>query len=239
MAEEVRAFLRAVKADMARVNSPLAWMHLALNGAFNEYQKWFGRIDWVWDFMYRACDYEQKMLDPSQQARYVRIGELIEQLCPERAAVLDVGCGTAHGLSVWRGLGLGSFEGIDVAEAAIEGARAAHGGDSPDLPVRFETVSMQSYDSQGRQFDVVIFNESLYYVASVEESVLMVTKALEHLREGGHLIISMSETRHADRIWAALDFLGPPRSQGRVAALEGNAWQVAAFEKPRCGVPSA
>uniref|UniRef100_A0A7S1R8D8 Methyltransferase domain-containing protein n=1 Tax=Alexandrium catenella TaxID=2925 RepID=A0A7S1R8D8_ALECA len=228
--EEVKKVIKGAKADFAKVMSPLALLHFILNGFFNEYQKWFGHKTWIWNFMYWACDYRKKMLDPSQQARYLRIKELLEQHCPKKAAVLDVGCGTANGLSIWREAGLGSFEGIDIAAAAIEEARETYGG-KPDLPARFEAVSMQAYDSGGRTFDAVIFNESLYYVSSEQDAVEMAKKALTLLKEGGHLIISMSETHHAEKIWAALDFLPPPKSRGRAEAVEGNTWQVAAFEK--------
>jgi len=227
---EVKKIIKGAKADFAKVMSPMALLHFILNGFFNEYQKWFGHKTWIWDFMYWACDYRQKMLDPSQQARYLRIKQLLEEHCPKKASVLDVGCGTANGLSIWREAGLSSFEGIDVAASAIEEARATYGS-SKDMSTRFEAVSMQDFNNDGRTYDAVIFNESLYYVATVQDSVDMVKKAMSLLKEGGHLIISMSETHHAEKIWEALDFLPPPKSKGRAEAKEGNTWQVAAFEK--------
>merc|ERR1712060_230633 len=97
---------------------------------------------------------------------------------------------------------------------------------------RFVCSSMQDYDSEGRTFDIVIFNESLYYVASVAEAVGMATKAASLLRPGGHLIISMSKTHHAQKIWdALLDVLPAPKCKSQAKAAEGNTWQVAAIRR--------
>jgi 2-polyprenyl-3-methyl-5-hydroxy-6-metoxy-1,4-benzoquinol methylase len=228
---ELRKLVVGAVADFAKVSGPKDVLDFILNGLGNEFQKWFGHRDWIWDFMYRDCHYEGKMLDKSQQARYMRIKDLITELGPGgNAALLDVGCGTCNGLSIWREAGLGSFEGIDIANSAILAARAAHA----DVPnARFTTTSMQDYDSEGRSFDIIVFNESLYYVPNVATAVGMATKAATLLKPGGHLIISMSETHHSEKIWAALaEVLPAPKSKSQAKALEGNTWQVAAIQRP-------
>lgn len=228
---EVRKVVVGAIADFEKVKSPKDVIDFVLNGIGNEFQKWFGHRDWIWDFMYKYCRYEGKMLDKSQQARYIRIKELIVELVPGgNAAVLDVGCGTCNGLSIWREAGLSSFEGIDIASSAILAARAVH-ADVPNS--RFTCTSMQDYDSEGRSFDIVVFNESLYYVASVAEAVGMATKAATLLKPGGHLVISMSETHHSEKIWSALaEVLPAPKSKSQAKAVEGNTWQVAAIGRP-------
>lgn len=229
---EVRKLLTGAVADFEKVKNPKDAIDFVLNGIGNEYQKWFGHKVWIWDFMYRYCQYEGKMLDKSQQNRYHRIKDLIIEVTLQgsKPAVLDVGCGTCNGLPIWMEAGLGSFEGIDIASSAISAARAKY-ADAPN--VRFTTTSMQDYNSDGRTFDVIVFNESLYYVPMVTMAVDMAQKAAVLLKPGGHLIISMSETHHAEKIWEGLkEVLPEPRVKSHVKALEGNTWQVAAFARP-------
>lgn len=225
---ELRKIIVGAIADFEKVKSPKGIIDFALNGLGNEYMKWFGHSDRVWDFMYKNCNYVEKMQDKSQQARYLRIKNLISELAPPSSAVLDVGCGTANGFAIWREAGIGSFEGIDIAKSAIVSARHSYA----DVPsARFTCTSMQEYDSEGRKFDVVIFNESLYYIASVAEAVAMATKAASLLKPRGHLVISMSETHHAQKIWdALLQVLPPPRLKSQARAPEGNTWQVEAIQ---------
>mmetsp|Transcript_168377 Transcript_168377/g.540960 ORF Transcript_168377/g.540960 Transcript_168377/m.540960 type:complete len:238 (-) Transcript_168377:190-903(-) len=202
-------------------------VRLVMHAILNEYQKWFGHDAILWDFMYRACDYREKMLSPSQRARYVSIKDLLAMHFPQKAALLDVGCGVANSIDFWYP-SLSSYHGVDISQAAVQKARATYKGN--DLSVSFEVVSMQDLDCRGRSFDAIVFNESLYYVPCVQEAVDMVQKGCSMLTEHGRLIVSMSDSRRAGEIWTALA-AAPPRciSKERVESSDGNAWHIAVY----------
>jgi len=165
------------------------------------------------------------MQDGSQRARYVEIKEVLAQVLPKGGAVLDVGCGTGNGLRLWREVGVGSFEGIDISKTAIDAARAAY-ADVPDT--RFTTASIGSYDAQGRTFDVVLATEVLYLVSDPEADV---KKMRALTKPGGHLVISMSDTSYSDKVWAMLgQKLPAPVVRRAIKSAEGNKWTVAAIK---------
>uniref|UniRef100_A0A7S2P7K5 Methyltransferase domain-containing protein n=1 Tax=Zooxanthella nutricula TaxID=1333877 RepID=A0A7S2P7K5_9DINO len=232
--EELRKMYRGAVVDLAKVGSPVALWHFVWNGILNEWMKWFGHSDRLWNFMYSNLNYVKKMEDPSQQQRYLELGDLMKKVARPNPAVLDVGCGIANALQIWREH-IKSYEGIDIAKAAIEAARSAFLPDGSVHPFKFEATSFQDYVSE-TTFDVIVFNESLYYVKSVDGALDMALKAWRLLPRGGVLLISMSETHHAQKIWDALDqsLLQEPeiqRMSQRAVAKEGNTWTVTAYVK--------
>lgn len=225
--------LAGIKADFEKVKSPVAFLQFIFNGILTEFVKWFGSKTWIWNCMYGLLGYNSKMTDKSQQPRYHRIKELIEQYAVEKASILDVGCGTCNSLPIWREAGISSYFGIDVAEAAINIARSNYGSEK-SLLTKFQAAGIFDFDAAGQKFDVIVFNEVLQVVKS--QAMQMVEKALTLLKPQGYIIISMSECHHSDDVWIALGNtpnLGKsfrePVTKGQVRAPEGNAWQVAIY----------
>lgn len=129
--------------------------------------------DGCWEFMQRI----------EEVARY----GVVQAYC--RAAgiadrkILDVGCGDGS-LTSWLALaGYGEYLGIDVSAVAVESATKKFG----NTRTRFRTCNFQSQGVDGK-FDVVVFNESLFYFSPVD---VVLSKAREALNAGGHLVVSM------------------------------------------------
>jgi len=124
------------------------------------------------------------------------------------------------GFKAKRSLQIIHYTGIDLSRSAIEVAQKNFEA-MGDL-CAFEVVSMQEYSPKGHPvkgnsvnaepafsyhdeptsfYDIVLFNESLYYIKNVGEAGQMVLKAWRLLKNGGTLIISMSNTFHSNKIW--------------------------------------
>ena len=103
------------------------------------------------------------------------------------ARVLDVGCGTgilAHWLS---SAAISSYLGIDLSAAAIEKARQSTIGGA-----EFAVADVTAFKTS-RLFDVIVFNEILYYLRTPEDEM---RRLAQSLAPGGIFIVSM--WHHAD-----------------------------------------
>jgi len=122
--------------------------------------------------------------DIEQFPRYALIGALCDKLHPA-AKVLDIGCGEGILLS-WLHL-CKQYVGIDLSGVAIEKAIARHG---PDQRGRFICSSAESYcHSSDEKFDIIVFNEVLYYF---EDAVEAISSYACRLVDTGYFLISVS-----------------------------------------------
>ncbi len=111
------------------------------------------------------------------------------------ARVLDVGCGTGI-LARWlSGAAISSYLGIDLSEAAIEKARQSN-----IQGAEFAVADVTAFKTS-QPFDVIVFNEVLYYLRNPEEYL---RRFARYLAPGGILVVSM--WHHADgvRTWKRL-----------------------------------
>ncbi|CAB3709341.1 class I SAM-dependent methyltransferase [Paraburkholderia rhynchosiae] len=105
------------------------------------------------------------------------------------ARILDVGCGTgilAHWLS---SAAISSYLGIDLSAAAIEKARQLN-----IQGAEFAVADVTAFKTS-EVFDVIVFNEILYYLKTPEDHV---RRFAQSLAPGGILIVSM--WHHADGV---------------------------------------
>lgn len=139
----------------------------------------------VWDTQYQSGKWEfLGSLD--EMARYMiihgYIHQVAERLGDKRLALLDIGCG--HG-QLLRYLDPSCFEtylGIDFSKEAIDRARSYSSANA-----RFEDADMEKWESHAH-FDIIIFNEALYYAL---EPVKTLLRYQSFLRENGLFIVSM------------------------------------------------
>ena len=133
-----------------------------------------------WDEQYAsgAWDYLRSM---GEAARYALIAGYCRYLSAS-AAVIDVGCGEG----ILQRLLVPSYSrylGIDLSGVAIERARAGAGDAANTV---FTRADGGEYAPAG-DFDLIIFNESLYYFPRPLE---VVRRYEGHLRDGGAIIVS-------------------------------------------------
>lgn len=136
----------------------------------------------------------------NELARFSVLAGYVHFLKPDNPSILEIGCG--EGVLAQR-IGrqhYGLFLGTDVADAAIEQANSRFG----DQETRFEAVDMNDFQTDA-QFDVIIFNEAIYYLKPMLDKLLF--QYIPMLKPNGLFIISMNTGRHADSDakWAQLE----------------------------------
>lgn len=137
-----------------------------------------------WDYLYSE----------GEKDHYLIITELCTK--QEVGKILDVGCGQGvlyHHLSQqFRSL---DYLGIDISNHAINKAKVSF------PQAKFKQLDFD-YQNLEEKFDVIIFNETLYYfnkpVATIQKCIS------ENLNNGGCFIISMCDYIGHDVIWEKL-----------------------------------
>ena len=135
--------------------------------------------------LYAAC-YDLLYRDKDYRAEADYVAELVQQVLPGAADVLELGCGTGgHAVELAR-RGM-RVHGVDLSPAMVERAlarRSAAGGELA-AALRFEQGDVRCFRS-GRTFDAVI---SLFHVMSYQsttpELLAAMATARAHLATGG------------------------------------------------------
>ena len=139
----------------------------------------------LWDTQYRNGKWEF-LGSLMNMARYMIIHGYIygvaERLGNKPLALLDIGCGHGQLLRYHYPPCFETYLGIDFSQEAIERARSFSSAN-----IRFLEADMEKWDGH-EQFDLIIFNEALYYAP---EPVKTLVRYQSFLRENGFFIVSM------------------------------------------------
>lgn len=192
-------------------------------GIFNVYNKYLNNANGLWDKMYDQ-NYSEKMDSIDQQPRNYIISGLVSSKASDRNYdVLDVGCGNGSLYGLFAN-NLFYYHGIDFSKKAINIAKERFGR----RPV-FEVTDFNSFNTS-KNFDTIIFNESLYYfnLFTIKKNIL---KAIEFLKDNNScLVISMSTSVKSFLIWKLLSFLSKPVDDIMVKSHHSNSkWIVKSF----------
>lgn len=134
------------------------------------------------------------------------IGELLRQYEVAPRRVLDLGCG---GGTLCRSLAQfkpETYIGVDISRYAIERniSVAAHGAKGQGIEIFFVESSLQSYAPPPRTtFDVIAFNEVLYYL-DVHEACQQVKRYCRHLNDHGVIAVTMKDDPKSHAIYRKL-----------------------------------
>ncbi|MGF6448123.1 class I SAM-dependent methyltransferase [Paraburkholderia youngii] len=107
--------------------------------------------------------------------------------------VLDVGCGAGVLASWLSGASISSYFGVDLSEVAIEQARQAN--------IDGAEFAVADAFEPSQVFDVIVFNEMLYYLEEPEEQIRRLARCLA---PGGLLIVSIWYNDDGIRTWNRL-----------------------------------
>jgi len=141
-----------------------------------------------WDSEHSAGKWDY-LSSIAEEGHHLIIASYMHRLKPN-SRVLDVGCGQGVLNTILRRFGYANYIGIDISETAIAFA-ARHG----DAITAFHAVAGERFDTNER-FDVIIFNESLYYFAHplktmeayscflAEDGIFIVSMAFSGFRTG-------------------------------------------------------
>lgn len=169
-----------------------------------------------WDEEYRDGRWD-KLDSTAQLAHYAVIAGYVRHFYPDGARLLDVGCG--HG-ALFRAvchLPFASYLGLDLSEVAI--AKAAR---APDARARFEVADFEKWTPRSR-FDVIVFNESIYYARQPVDELMRYAQALDGQ---GLLIVSVVRSSMNWAIGRAIRRRFAAVAATRVRNEQGESWDV-------------
>ncbi|WP_316832700.1 class I SAM-dependent methyltransferase [Pedobacter aquatilis] len=142
--------------------------------------------DGFWNYLYSK----------EEMAHYLKIVENYHHLSPG-GRILDIGSGNGalYAYLVQSGMNTQLYLGIDIAEAAVR-----------DATLRFPKADFKQLDfeksSLKDRFNVIVFNESLYYF---KRPLKKVAECIKHnLKPGGYLIISIVDYGKNNFLWTLL-----------------------------------
>jgi SAM-dependent methyltransferase len=205
---------------------------------FNRFRRIVLRQDWEyysaqeWNQQYSASTWTY-LAGLEQAPRYAVIEGWRHRLKP-LGSVLDLGCGEGvlfeqipHAANV-------QYTGVDLAQVAIDAAAKKVRDASLE---RFVCADLATFDPPpGSAFDVIVFNEVLYYLADPPATVRRFRHALA---AGGLIIVSVFHTNL--RTWKAVDeSLAPERLQAAFVSdfASGKAWYLGLYQDKRCARPT-
>jgi SAM-dependent methyltransferase len=138
-------------------------------------------------------------------------------------SLLDVGCGEGVLQRRLRPLGYSRYLGIDRSQEAIRRAQTQR-----EAHTEFRCADAETYSPQDR-FDVIIFNELLYYL---KDPVDVVRRLALALNPGGIVIISMLRGTSSRQIWRSLDRCMPIEDGVTVTHCSVGSWDVKVVRPP-------
>lgn len=117
---------------------------------------------------------------------------LARQVAPRSTSILDLGCAGAT-LALCLGPEFQTYWGVDISDVAISEARKnlAESGNNSPVDHHLEVSNIQDF-RPSRQFDIIVFNEVLYYF-SMDQVATAIRRYAEFLSPGGVILITMKE----------------------------------------------
>jgi 2-polyprenyl-6-hydroxyphenyl methylase/3-demethylubiquinone-9 3-methyltransferase len=146
----------------------------------------------LWEQQYESGHWDF-LTSLNELGRFSVVGGYVDELKPD-ASVLDVGCGEGLLQKRLHTRGSRRYLGLDVSAAAIARARAQ--GDGP-----FICADAERYVPDDT-YDVIVFNESLYYFIRPLETVSRYVNSLSH--DGIMIVSTFPASRRGRSILRAL-----------------------------------
>ena len=145
-----------------------------------------------WDYQYQRGEWDNL---GKESVRFDAVMALIRSSY-RQPAILEIGCGKALMLRQMEGDAFRIFTGIDLSAVAINSARRfeKHG-------VRFVQADMQTFIPEDI-YDVIAFNESLYYV---KDPATIFERYLPYLAKGGCIIVTAFDNKYTAHLWPSIE----------------------------------
>lgn len=148
---------------------------------------------WEQEFKDNKWDY---LSDINQLSRYsIIIGYF--NFWFEGGSILDLGCGQGLLLNRLNGINYELYVGVDLSEEAMKIA-----ANIATNKAKFVCSEISSYEPDQR-FDMIVFNESLYYL---DKPIVVIKKYKNFLSKDGKIIISMWDNKERNnKLWKDVD----------------------------------
>lgn len=136
-------------------------------------------------------------------------------------SILDVGCGSGTLQRIIKNFNYSYYFGIDFSAEAIQKAK-----ENQDEKTIFETADMNVFSTE-KKFDVIIFNESIYYVKPTD----IMKKYSSYLKKDGIFIVSMFQgKKRGVKRWKKIESLFEIIDGTQVTNKFGNSWKCKVFQ---------
>ncbi|PYT05794.1 MAG: hypothetical protein DMF49_13060 [Acidobacteria bacterium] len=170
----------------------------------------------VWEAQYRRGHWDS-LGSIDHTGHNMIIADYVQHI-NDSPSILDVGCGTGLLLRLLTRFGFKRYHGIDLSAEAISTASSLRIENAI-----LEVADFEQWRPPPNQFDVIIFNESLYYTRRPASVLLEYSNALD---EKGVMIVSMFRARHIPYIWWRLDRHFAVMNSTRLKNDKGEVWDI-------------
>jgi SAM-dependent methyltransferase len=173
-----------------------------------------------WDKSYKTGEWDY-LFSPEELGHYLIMLGYIVYLCRPRR-VLDAGCGAGRLLELLLPYQIDKYIGFDISTEAIERCHRLIGERSN---IELQVADFDSF-SAAEEFDVIVFNESIYYSSDPRGTL---EKAAGWLAPGGALLLSIyRNSSHSDHetYWQLTSHLFTTSQATAVSNRQGLTWDV-------------
>ncbi|MHA1696613.1 MAG: class I SAM-dependent methyltransferase, partial [Candidatus Helarchaeota archaeon] len=146
----------------------------------------------IWELQYLKGDWNY-LKNFEQLARYSMIVGYINEL-KKGGAILDVGCGEGVLQEKIGEMNYSKYVGIDISDHVINKALKKN-----NEKTIFQVADTLTYEPD-QKFDVIVFNEILYYF-SKKQILELLKKYQNFLKKEGIIIVSMYQNEENETIW--------------------------------------
>ncbi|WP_019987785.1 class I SAM-dependent methyltransferase [Rudanella lutea] len=146
-----------------------------------------------WNYQYGKGLWDGlKALD--ELARFSVIVGYVKFLKPGQPDILEIGCGEGLLQQRLQSQNYGRYVGTDISDLAIQKAA----DDAGDTKCTYLVADMDTYKPEG-QFDLIIFNEVIYYS---KHPLKTLQRLATYLKPDGLLIVTINDHKHSAKLWA-------------------------------------
>lgn len=161
--------------------------------------------------------------DIAELSRYSIIVGYTQFHC-KQPHILDLGCGEGILQERLKYIGYSSYLGIDFSDVAVANCKHLENHNT-----RFEVGDLNKLNVAGT-YDVIIYNESIYYLSNPEAAI----RALfAQLNDGGIFIFSIVD-KHGSvqiRLWERINAILTLFDSTRVTNCQGHSWTIQVYRK--------
>ena len=172
-----------------------------------------------WDDQFRR-GYWDYLHDLNELSHHSIIAGYFSRIAKEKE-MLDVGCGA--GILALLLPNVSHYVGIDISENAISRAQ------SLSIPAaNFLVADAETYEPS-RKFDMIVFNESLYYFQKPIQLIYRLSRAL---KPAGTIVISMYHHANTRNLWRSISKVFPAVDEVTVENRNGQKWSIWLIKVP-------
>ncbi len=177
-----------------------------------------------WDREY--SDGKWRKLDSAAQlGHYAVIAGYVSELFPAPPSIVDIGCGHGRLHQLLRRSPYRSYLGLDLSAEAIAQAAASFAVEN----ARFEVADFTAWQPDAR-YDVIIFNESIYYAP---DPLAQLARYAGSLNDGGVIVLSIVQSSMNAGIAQRIRKRYPAIHSSLIRNEAGETWEVSVIRPPR------